>query len=145
MSPQILRRISGDSKTKISLLIKTIFLSFILLTISVCSSGDIITTGFVWYEIELNLNIFEFNYNVESNIIIIRGESLDGATYDPLIGASISIFEEENDTAKSHTDIDGYFDLQFKYNANQQIEFSYIGYKAQTYKLKAFVQKYFEY
>ena len=116
-----------------------------LFIINSCTSKILIGDCLPSYAGDLTVNVLELTYNVPSNSIIIRGKILDSLTLEPLIGTNVVVTSKDSkEVTSATTDIDGKFKLSFKYDPDYIIKFSYIGYKQQTFKLKHFLQQYFE-
>ncbi|MDH3269520.1 MAG: carboxypeptidase-like regulatory domain-containing protein [Ignavibacteria bacterium] len=127
-------------------LIKLILVSLIFIAISSCSNYEYLTCGPGPRYYDINININEISYSVLSDSISIRGEILDSLTFEFLIGGNIQILSKDlNEISGVTTDINGNFVLGFKYVPSYLIKFSYVGYRSQSYNLKTFIQKYFDY
>ena len=62
-----------------------------------------------------------------------------------LVGVKVVVTTKDSkEVISTMTDVEGKFKLNIKYNPDYLIEFSYIPYKQQTYRLKNFLQQYFE-
>ncbi|MDX1702026.1 MAG: carboxypeptidase-like regulatory domain-containing protein [Melioribacteraceae bacterium] len=61
--------------------------------------------------------------------IELRGRVVDANSLAPLVGVNIQI---SNSTAGTSTDFDGQFQLSGKFNSNDTVNFSFLGYKTQS-------------
>jgi hypothetical protein len=129
--------------------LKIIFLTLLLFCINSCSSQESLWwCGTGDYEEEnMKINVSEFSYKFKpDSVMIIEGEILDSLRFEPLIGANVVVTSKDlKIITGAATDINGNFVLSFKYDPNYLIKFSYIGYRQQNYKLKHFLQQFFEY
>ena len=96
-----------------------------------CGAGSVINSDFV-------IRVSGINYNAISDSIKILGEIQDSVTAESLVGVNVYI---KNTTIGVSTYLDGKFKLAFKYNPNDTLKFSYIGYSYKSYKLKDFLKE----
>lgn len=127
------------------LLIASIGISIIsLISVSSCSSPNVLGGCLPSPSEDLYVNMFEINYNVTSDSIFLQGEIIDSSTYEQLPGANVYVTTKElKNVTSAVTFLDGIFRLGFKYDPDYYINFSYVGYYKKSYPLKDFVQQYF--
>jgi hypothetical protein len=104
-----------------------------------CGTGDF-TEGYI------SINVTEFSYKLSSDSLMIEGQIIDSLVFEPLVGANVRVISKDlKEITGAATDIDGKFNLNFKYEPDYIIKFSYIGYIQKSYTLKHFIQQCFEY
>ncbi|HEY6438043.1 MAG TPA: hypothetical protein VIY47_15740, partial [Ignavibacteriaceae bacterium] len=105
--------------------------------ITCCRQHTLSVCGAITGPFDMKVNVTEFSYNLVSNDLKIEGEMLDSLDVVLLVGVKVLVTTKDSkEVISTMTDVEGKFKLNIKYNPDYLIEFSYIPYKQQTYRLK---------